>query len=105
MAQEGHGADGWESVPHGVGAEFSRVMAAYRAGFVKAFGAEADLLSTEIEALSVAVRLHGASQLETRLYAFFECDFGYVRRRGYSMQSFLDTLSILRVAGKQPLRR
>ena len=97
IAQADHG---WDRMPDEVGAEVSRVLEAYRTGFLEAFGHEADVLPTEIEALSAAERSHGASQLETRLHAFFKCDFGYVRRRGYSMQSFLDTLSILRVAGR-----
>ena len=92
-------------MPDEVGPEVSRIITLYQAGFAQSFGREADLLPTEVEALSAAVQLHGATQLETRLQAFFMCDFGYVRRRYYSMQSFLDTLSILGVAGKQPLRR
>lgn len=47
---------------------------------------------------SLLVR-HGRTELEGRLAAFFDSDLGYVRRRGHSLASFLDTVFII------PLKR
>lgn len=41
---------------------------------------------------------HSIEQLEKWLPAFFESTFGYVRRRNYSLESFLNSLHILQTA-------
>lgn len=54
--------------------------------------------------LSHRLEKYGAGELERLLPAFFISDFGYVRRRDYSLRSFLDTLTILRL-GRVELAR
>ena len=49
----------------------------------------------DLKRLQTHLERFGERELARRLDTFFACKFGYVRRRGYSLRSFLDTVSLL----------
>ena len=54
--------------------------------------------AAERDLLRHRLKQHSPEYLETWLPVFFESRFGYVRRRQYSLESFLNSLHVLQAS-------
>ena len=81
-------------------AEAARILKGYGDLYRQTLGVHAKVTDSEVERLHAVLNGKGATDMGRFLPDFFGCRFGYVKRRGYSLDSFLDTFEILRIRSR-----